>query len=78
VLRIARNLATGFVDLVDGRSSRMREIEARMDGFNRGHGIGYDRGFDEGWEAAEVVHFGNTVEGGIDQLQRFANGGAGE
>jgi hypothetical protein len=75
VLRLARNLAIGFADLVDGRSTRMRMVEARMDGFNRGHGIGYDRGFDEGWEAAEVVHFGNTVEGGIDQLQRFANGG---
>jgi hypothetical protein len=75
VFGLIRTAATLFADFVDGRSSRMREVEARMDGFNRGHGIGYDRGFDEGWEAAEVVHFGNTVEGGIDQLQRFANGG---
>jgi hypothetical protein len=73
-----RRLAVTLIDLVDGRSTRMRMVEARMDGFNRGHGIGYDRGFDEGWEAAEVVHFGDTVEGGIDQLQRYANGGAGE
>jgi hypothetical protein len=74
VLRIARNLATGFVDLVDGRSSRMREIEARMDGFNRGHGIGYDRGFDEGWEACECVHFGDTTQASISRLEQFANG----